>query len=203
MTDEVALEILGEVTQKHGTNLNGVTVRGRRAALNFYRLVELVELSVTIDADTKAAATEMTYALYPVAGLSLLLDGSSAPIHTANEAEHLELNAETAAAYARFFLFALRAGGGEPFILYESAPDVVPNELREAAALATPLKAAETDEAGNFLFDGVVVYQGELSKARFAVPADGQIEMTDDEPLLVKVPEELTGTASLMGIEPG
>ena len=200
LSDEVARKILGEITRSLGKIPSGVTVRGRRADLPFYRLVELVELTVTIEIDAKSEASEIIYALYPVAGRALLLDGSSEPMHTANESEHLELTAAAAPEYVRFFLFALRADGAEAFVLYEHAPGDAPDELREAASMATPLKAAGTDDAGNFLFDAVVVYQGEISKARFAVPTNGQIEMTDDEPTLVKAPEQLVGMAPPMGI---
>ena len=200
LSDDVAQKILGEITTSSGKSLNGVTVRGRRTDLAFYRLVELVELTVKIELDAKSTASEVIYALYPVAGRALVLDGSSAPMHSANESEHLELTEAATPEYVRFFLFALRADGAEAFVLYEHAPKDAPDELREAADLAAPLKAVGIDDAGNFLFDAVVAYHGEISKARFAVPANGQIEMTDDEPTLVKVPENLVGVPPLMGI---
>lgn len=51
------------------------------------------------------------------------LDGSSAPVHEANEAESLVLTDETVNDYIRFFFFFVRGGSG-PFVLVEAQDDI-------------------------------------------------------------------------------
>ena len=202
LPEGVAQAILAQVTGVDDpAKLDALTVRGRFAALPFYAHTKLVHVSVIVRVRANANAIEEIFVLLRDEGPPLLLDGESLPIHEANEAESLHIDEKLAADYVRFFLFALRADG-DAFVLFEAAPPDVPPELQSAAAQATPLKQVGTDDEGRQLFEAVVVFQGGLFKARFALPPNGTIEMVDDEPLQADFPAGLVGTPAFLGVGP-
>jgi ATP-dependent Zn protease len=132
------------------------------------------------------------------------LDGTSAPVHEANEADSLALTAATVHDYIRFFLYFVRGDDGA-FALIESeselaladgdvsaghnggSPEVDVSELQarlaNARSHARPLTAPVVGDDGRWVVEGTVAYGGGLFESTFAVDADGQIEMLDDNPV--------------------
>jgi MoxR-like ATPase len=133
------------------------------------------------------------------------LDGESAPIHDANEADSIAITAENAADYVRFFCFFLRADEGG-FVIVEDPAEIGTRRFADDAELQ---KAAETDESAKelwerlqavrkgiapvpvtaategdrFFLTAAVLYGNARFATPFAVAADGMIEMLDDEPV--------------------
>jgi AAA+ superfamily predicted ATPase len=199
--EDVCAQVATAATNTDISSLSGISIRGRSAKLSFYKLAELVELTVDIDVSKNATATEVLYVLYPVAGDAVMLDGQSDKMHDTNDAEHLHLDAQTAPDYVRYFLFGLRGSdGGDPFILFERAAAAALNPDPAAVALAEPLELVTSDGPGDFKFDAVMVYQGTCFKTRLAVSVNGLIEMTDDEPVMADFPQDLLGIPPTLGI---
>ena len=176
-------------------------IHAQVASLPFYRAWKLVKIRSSYRKARRVTPMEDVYALWHPGRSPHLLDGASAPIHDVNDDEGLELDASLAAAYIRFFLFAMRADG-EPFILFEAAPDKVPAKLRAAAREAQPLTPAGTDGRGRWLFDAAVAFQGSLFHARLALASDGQVEMIDDDPLMAEFPAGLVTPPPVLGLGP-
>lgn len=166
----------------------GLEVRGRRARLAFYGKLKLAWLRVTLD----GKAVDV-FCLTDPSGRNLVLDGSSAPVHDANDFEKLRLTAETVADYVRFFCFAVRGDDG-PFVIlepqarphahsrpFEGAPGAMLAGL--ADLLAAPEYRGLQKETGQFLVNAVVGYGKTVSTAVFGVAADGAIEMLSDAPV--------------------
>lgn len=160
---------------------------GSYTALTFYKQHKLIRLQC-VDILDREKAPEI-YALWKDDASPLLLDGTSAPVHCANESEKLQLTQETVPDYIRFFCFAVRGDAG-PFILLEEPPAQNVPEQEEVAKLAKPLTQKGLDETGHYLYDAVVVYEGGVFGAVFAAAPDGQMQMVDDTPLFGKVPTE-------------
>ena len=138
------------------------------------------------------------------------LDGSSIPIHDANERACLKLNQDTVKDYIRFFCdfvcgeagpFTIIEGLGSPRFerKYQTYIDQakfniegqdelvegkgVPNDKKEEIiARISPMEIREID--GEFKVDVCVWYDTILFKAEFTVATDGWAEMADDAVLL-------------------
>jgi len=149
------------------------------AGLSFYPDTRLAWLLVP----TKAGPIVDVFTLVTDTS-SFLLDGTSAPVHAANAAEGLELTADSAADYLRFFLFAVRGDGG-PFILLEEPSGAQARETRAPA-----LEPAGVDEQGRFRFRAVIAYENSAFKCTLAVSSSGEAEMLDDIPTTLDVPPE-------------
>jgi hypothetical protein len=145
-------------------------------------------------------------------GFALPLNSTSTPIHQLNEVLAAERKkqsgdgrvirtAKDAAAYAVFFC-RHAWGDEEPFIVLKSKDDKAIRQLdltdwdfnsdyfeskdRALADIAEPVPT-EVTSSGNplaFEVDAWVLYKKTIAKVTFAVPADGSIEMTDDEPMV-------------------
>lgn len=103
--------LLSEV--QFGQLLN-LSVTGRTARLPFSADLELCHLSVL----RKGAEASDMFMLYD-GETRYVLDGTSGPVHGANESHEFTITDETVAAeYLRFFCFAVRGDEG-PFILFE------------------------------------------------------------------------------------
>ena len=133
-------------------------------------------------------------------------------MHAANDDDSLALTEATVHDYIRFFLYFVRGDEGA-FALIESpseielaegdvvaghnggSPEVDASELQarlaNARSHARPLTAPVVGEDGRWVVEGTVAYGGGLFESTFAVAADGQIEMLDDNPV-----EELGGLAT-------
>ena len=169
-------------------------VSSRWSRLSFYEAHRLLELTFVRD-----RRTERAFVLDGPGG-TLWLNGSSAPIHDANDAEWLSLTQATADAtvvdYIRFFLYFLIADDGA-FALIESSDQIQSGDdvgdraednvgvltLEAARSKARPLLMRGFDAEHRWLADATIAYDVGLFSASFAVPPNGAIEMFDDEPM--------------------
>lgn len=173
------------------TPLRSLEISGRRAELPFYESVTL--LWITLDPPGDAEPQHL-FLLDGEAPFYYALDGSSDPIHAANNQEELAIDGETAADYLRFFCFAVRGDEG-PFLLFEEAAgepaeDASEHE-RRLRAEAREVESRGRDESGRYLFRVPVAYAGSLFLADFAVYENGSTVMLEDEALLDDVPAEI------------
>lgn len=160
----------------------------RWSPLSFYRYHRLVEL--------RFANGQGTQRVLVLEGpeQSAWLDGSSAPIHDANEAEDLTLTDRTAANYLRFFCYFV-CGDEGAFVLVEAREDI---QLAEAVGvtagdLEPSLDTARdkahltmvpgVDSDARWVFDAAVAYGDAFFAAAFALVPSGLVEMIDDEPI--------------------
>lgn len=168
--------------------IDGVEVTGSLAQLPFYRTLALFHLEFG-PAESRVAD------MFVIGSDSAayVLDGSSSPIHAANDAEGVDINEKTAADYLRFFCFAVRSSDGA-FLLYEHALDAAAaTDSRAAAvgALAQPLTDEGFTEDEGFLFRAHVHYGSAVFNSKFGVNQDGHTMMLEDEVLADDVPAEL------------
>lgn len=121
------------------------------------------------------------------------LDGSSAPLHDANEAAPIRLTADNVLNYLLFFCCFVHGDDG-PFYLLERADHPLLNFPMDAEtrrvleSCARPPTLIGKDEDGRYLCEGVEFYGNALFTARFAVGDDGVIEMVDDDPIAADLP---------------
>jgi hypothetical protein len=171
-------------------------VSARIAELPFYDRRRLVELRFE-----GPDGTSWAYGLDDDDVVSVL-DGSSEPIHDANESEELWLTDGTVLDYVRFFLFFLRADEG-PFVLLESPseldldPDANPDEGRPEVergqlliglrgSVAPPVmvpQSSDSAQPGAFEVACTVAYGDLVFGSVLEVTRDGQIDMKDDNPI--------------------
>jgi AAA+ superfamily predicted ATPase len=186
---EVAEAMLATLAAADRTGLRrAVRVRGFSAALPFYKRVRLVRLEVQCVAPGPSVPD--IWALWLDGKTLLDLDGSSGPIHQANESEGLQLTQEQAADYLRFFCFAVRGAHG-PFIIVER---LSPDTARQHAALAKlirPLTGKGKDAEGRFTYDGSMAMQDELFHVTLATAPSGEVVMSDDQGVASGVPAEV------------
>jgi ATP-dependent Zn protease len=163
----------------------------RCSPLSFYADHRLLELHFTRD-----TGGEQAFVLVGRGGQPLWLDGSSGPIHEANDSESLAFNDRTVLDYIRFFFYFVRGDGA--FVLIESSAElaapsdasegVAANEsealsLDEACRHVKAVELRDSDSPEGWLADATVAYQGALFACTVAVGPDGLVEMVDDEPI--------------------
>jgi AAA+ superfamily predicted ATPase len=168
--------------------LGSVEVTGRTAELPFYLTLALYHLELRLP-----AVPTLHVFLLANEKSAYLLDGTSRPIHQANEAEGIEVTEEHALDYLRLFCFAVRGDQGA-FLLFEEPAAAPPEEDERAAgiaALATPLRLEGRDEEGRFLIRGTVHYADTLFTSLFAVGEKGFTLMVEDDQLAQNVPPEV------------
>lgn len=127
-------------------------------------------------------------------GRMFLLDGSSAPIHDANEADPIALSEATALEYLKFFCYFVHGDEG-PFLIVEDInhPAIDKTKLDDATrkviedAIRPAAFEGKTAE-GAFEASAMVLYGNALFSARFSMTANGMIEMTDDEAVAADLP---------------
>jgi AAA+ superfamily predicted ATPase len=149
-----------------------------RAHLPFYARLELVDVQV--------ACLGFAARAFLLFGdeRCLWLDGTSEPIHQANEIESPGLTAATVLDYVRFFCLFVRGTDGS-FNIVE-APEQLVATTAAAASLDAARKAvadwpfAATAADAGFRVTAAVAFLGSLFKAEFQVTAGGEIQMTDD-----------------------
>ncbi len=159
-------------------------LHARQCMLPFYRNAVLVDVRLLGVAGVAQAL------LLHDGAQTFWLDGQSSPIHAVNELESVQLTADTALDYVRFFLYVMRGEQGA-FVVIEapeeiSAPaaaDADSNSVRELRDRWSPLRLdGETDD-GNLRVRATLAYAGALFASTFALPANGEIQMIDDLPL--------------------
>ena len=175
----------------------GAALAGSRSSpLSFYNAHRLMELTIARD-----SRTARVFVLDSTRG-TFWLNGDAGVLHEANAAETLALTAKNVTDYVHFFLYFLRHEGSA-FVLIESEDEIgkaaaadargpaggsaatteedQPLDLQTARDHARALSAEGPDQAGRWLFDVTLAYQGMLFSSSLAVSASGLVEMTDDE----------------------
>jgi len=153
-----------------------------RARLPFYAHLELVDVQIAC-----LAYVERAFMLFGDEHC-LWLDGTSSPIHQANDIESPVLTSATVLDYVRFFCLFVQGTDG-PFNLV-AAPDALVATTATAQRLDAarkvlaecPFEAAEKD--GGFRVTAAMAYGGHLFKTVFRVMVGGEIQMIDDTSVL-------------------
>ena len=157
--------------------------------LPFYTTIALVRVD-----DSAWPANTGPFWFLAKQGRMFLLDGSSAPIHDANEADPIKVAEANALDYLRFFCYFVHGDEG-PFLIVEdinhpaldqgkleaSTRKVIEDAIRPAAF------EGKTD-AGALETSAMVLYGNALFSARFSMTENGMIEMIDDEPVAADLP---------------
>lgn len=127
-------------------------------------------------------------------GRMFMLDGSSAPIHDANEAGPVKITEENALDYLRFFCYFVHGDEG-PFLIVENIEHPALDRDKLEAGTRKVLEDAIRPAAfegktatGALEASGMVLYGNALFSARFSMTENGMIEMTDDEPVAADLP---------------
>ena len=178
----VSAQLVADLKRRAPKRLATLGLRGSRIGkLPFYTDHELIELHLS-----NVEGIERAFVLYDGKRLTWL-DGTSAPIHAVNDLEQLNLTADTLLDYIRFFLYFVHADSGA-FALVES-PDALEAGSASAKVLASKralvVPFAPTGSLSNGLPEvaATIAYSGVLFEGIFSAHADGQVEMTEDEPL--------------------
>ena len=170
-------------------------VSSQASRLSFYANHRLVEVTFELN-----GGRERAYFLTTDDGI-VWLTGDSAVIHAVNDAESLQLTGTVAMDYVKYFLYFLRASGSG-FVLVETPNEIeegpdspleadgssedadLPSlTLKEARAAAKPLKLKNSDGEGSWRVKAAIAYEGMMFRSELVVSANGDVEMTDDEPL--------------------
>lgn len=182
LPDDETDALLDRLRELAPQRLAKVTIRqARSAVLPCYHRHRLLDLEL-------GGVTPVTRAFVLASEQALFwLDGTSTPVHAANDLESLALTPVSVLAYVRFFLFAVRGGDGS-FVLVEDPAAIdsaqVPAEaLPGLQAGVRPLALVDAPAATSMQITATLAYGGTLFHARFVVEASGSIEMTDDEVL--------------------
>lgn len=127
-------------------------------------------------------------------GRMFLLDGSSAPIHDANEADPIKITEENTLDYLRFFCYFVHGDEG-PFLIVENidhpALDKEKLEAGTRKVIEDAIRPAAFEgktAAGAYEASAMVLYGNALFSARFSMTENGMIEMIDDEPVAADLP---------------
>jgi hypothetical protein len=155
------------------------------ATLPFYQGVRLLR------AREEEAGTACRFALETRRDV-VHLDGTSPPIHAVNAIHPPVVTVDTVLGYLQFFCFFVRGADG-PFYVVTTANDpAIPESTRaretEINGVQVPVREVLAgpavlgqDPAGRLLCAGLVSYGDALFAAHFAVAANGNTEMLDDD----------------------
>jgi len=184
---EPFLKLINPIQAKHVAAADSAKVEW--AQTPFYATTALVRVD-----DTAWPAKTGPFWFLAKQGRMFLLDGSSAPIHDANEADPIKVTEANALEYLRFFCYFVHGDEG-PFLIVEdinhpaldaSKIDDATRKVIEGALRPTSLEG-KTDE-GNIEASAMVLYGNALFSARFSMSENGMIEMIDDEPVAADLP---------------
>lgn len=184
---EPFLKLVNPIQGKHV--VNPPTANVQWAQIPFYNTIALVRVN-----DTAWAPNTGPFWFLAKQGRMFLLDGSSAPIHDANEADPISITEPKVLEYLRFFCYFVHGDEG-PFLIVEDInhPALDKSKLDDATrkviegALRPASFEGKTDE-GNFEAAAMVLYGNALFSARFSISPNGMIEMIDDEPIAADLP---------------
>jgi len=184
---EPFLSLVNPVEEKYIAKAESASVKW--AQIPFYNTVALV----SVDDTTWPAGTGPFWFLAKQ-GKMFLLDGSSAPIHDANEADPITVTEENALEYLRFFCYFVHGDEG-PFLIIEDInhPALDTSEMDEGTVKTIEgalLPAAFEGKGDDDTFEAtaMVLYGNALFSARFSISESGMIEMVDDEPIAADLP---------------
>ncbi len=181
------LKLINPIQGKH--NASPATATVEWSQLPFYNSIALVRIN-----DTSWAPNTGPFWFLAKQGRMFLLDGSSAPIHDANEADPIKVTEQNALDYLRFFCYFVHGDEG-PFLIVETIDhpaldkDKLTDDTRKVIEDALRPAAFEgTTAEGAFEASAMVLYGNALFSARFSMTENGMIEMIDDEPVAADLP---------------
>ncbi len=184
---EPLLKLINPIQGKHNASLESAAVAWTQ--LPFYKTIALVKVD-----DTAWPPNTGPFWFLAKQGRMFLLDGSSAPIHDANEADPIKVTEENNIEYLRFFCYFVHGDEG-PFLIVEDVKhpaldqDKLDDATRKVIEGAVRPAAFEGKTAeGNFEASAMVLYGNALFSARFSMTENGMIEMIDDEPVAADLP---------------
>jgi len=181
------LELVNPIQGKH--NANAETSNVRFSPLSFYKDIALVEVN-----DSSWAPKTGPFWFLAKQGKMFLLDGSSAPIHDANEAGPVTVNESNVLDYMHFFCFFVHGDEGPFFVIEDINHPALDTAKMDPAVKNTienailPANFEGKTEEGTFETSAMVLYGNALFSARFAITQNGMIEMIDDEPIAADIP---------------
>lgn len=184
---EPFLKLVNPIQGKHAVRPESGDVAW--CQLPFYGSIALVRVS-----DNAWAPNTGPFWFLAKQGKMFLLDGTSAPIHEANEAGPVKVTEENALDYLRFFCYFVHGDEG-PFLIVEDInhPAIDQAKLQDATrkviegALRPAAFEGKTKE-GALESSALVLYGNALFSARFSMTQNGMIEMVDDEPIAADLP---------------
>ena len=181
------LKAINPISGTHSATVESARVEW--AQLPFYKNIALVHVN-----DSSWGKDIGPFWFLAKQGQMFHLDGTSAPIHDANEAGPIALDESSILDYLRFFCFFVHGDEGPFYIVEdleksqldtakmdEATNSVVGDSIVEAAFEGK-------DPKGQYIAAAIVLYGDALFSARFAMTDDGMIEMTDDDPIAGDLP---------------
>ncbi len=181
------LKLVNPIQGKH--TANAATASVAWCQLPFYTSIALVRVD-----DSAWPAGTGPFWFLAKQGRMFLLDGSSAPIHDANEADPIKVGEANALDYLRFFCYFVHGDEG-PFLIIEDINHAALDQARLEPATRSVIEGAIRPAAfegrtaeGGFETSAMVLYGNALFAARFAMTENGMIEMIDDEPVAADLP---------------
>jgi len=189
------MQSLDEIDE--GYRIGDATVITQRV-LPFYEDQRLIQLS---DPRWQPASLRFYYLL---SGDKLLrLDGSSNPIHAANEDNAIRLDDGNVVFYLSFFCFFVRGDEGPFLIIDDLENPYLPaftagcgeqgadGPGRELCERFRAPRAFGKDTEGNWRWSALVYYSNAIFAADFVISPKGLIEMKNDIPLLTELPARI------------
>ncbi len=184
---EPFVKSVNPIAGKHMVSVGSAKIEWRQ--LPFYKNVALVRV-----ADSSWDKGIGPFWFLAKQGQMFHLDGSSTPIHEANELAPVEITEENALDYLRFFCYFVHGDEG-PFLIIEDIEDDAFDHSKMDDAMRKviegsiqPASYEGKNEKGEFQTTGMVLYGDALFAARFSMTENGLIEMTDDEPIAADLP---------------
>jgi len=181
------LDLVNPIQEKHIAKPE--TSEVKFAPLQFYKDIALVEVN-----DNSWPTGTGPFWFLAKQGKMFLLDGSSAPIHDANEAGPITVTENNILAYLDFFCFFVHGDEGPFFIIEDinhpalDTAKMDPGTKKTIENAILPASYEGKSEAGTFEASAMVLYGNALFSARFAITKTGMIEMIDDEPIAADLP---------------
>ena len=184
---EPFLKLINPIQGKHNASPATATVEWTQ--LPFYTSIALVRIN-----DAVWPLNTGPFWFLAKQGRMFLLDGSSAPIHDANEADPIKVSEQNALEYLRFFCYFVHGDEG-PFLIVEDInhPAIDKARLDDAKRRVIedairPAAFEGRSAAGALEASAMVLYGNALFSARFSMTENGMIEMIDDEPVAADLP---------------
>lgn len=181
------LDLVNPIQGKHTANTASSSVKF--SPLPFYKDIALVEVN-----DTSWAPATGPFWFLAKQGKMFLLDGSSAPIHDANEAGPIVITDANALEYMHFFCFFVHGDEGPFFVIEDINHPALDTAKMEPGVKQTientilPATYEGKTETGTHETTAMILYGNALFSARFAITENGMIEMIDDEPIAADLP---------------
>ncbi len=184
---EPFIKTVNPIAGKHTVAANTAKVEWRQ--LPFYKNIAMVRVS-----DRNWDKGVGPFWFLAKQGQMFHLDGSSTPIHEANEAAPVSITEDNALDYLRFFCFFVHGDEG-PFLIIEDIEDnafdhsKMDDSMRKVLeGSIQPASYEGRNEKGELQTTGMVLYGDAMFAARFSMTDNGLIEMTDDEPIAADLP---------------